>query len=209
MLRDSFTYGNHMRYFSGRDNSTFLINSKVNHTICNAGLFGSKISKPLAYANQNAICMAIKANYYIAVICRGDSFGVANGTTYEVGASTFTGDSTIIANGTTLESAVALIQGDSTFSSNAYVREMLSTIIDAGARPSSFDIAQEVIESKIDGNYSMKDLLKIISGVLAGNTATIGTSTESSVVFRNISDTINILEATVTANNRSVTSINN
>ena len=208
MLLSNNSYLNSIRTFSAREGVDALFNKRNGLLIANA-YFGTNTSFPQGYNNQYAIIMPLNNSYNISVIIRGVGNVLSDAIIREEGNSTIIGEGTVIALCVTKESDGSTMQGVGTFNSSSQVEESLSAIIDAGSRPSSLDIAQEVIESKIEGNYSLKDLIQIMSAILAGKTTTIGTSQEASITFRNISDTINIVEASVSPTSRNIISINN
>jgi hypothetical protein len=74
----------------------------------------------------------------------------------------------------------------------------ISGTCNIGADPSADDIAQAVAGLKIEGDYTMRDLLRIMSAVLAGKTNITG----STATFRNLQDTKDRVEATMTGSER-------
>jgi len=66
--------------------------------------------------------------------------------------------------------------------------------------------ADNVLDATVEGTYSLKEVLRIMSGVLAGKLSGGGTTT---LTFRDISDSLNRVVATVDASgNRSAITIN-
>ena len=71
------------------------------------------------------------------------------------------------------------------------------------------DIAGETWAIRLDGAYTARDLMQLMASVLAGKTniTDLGGS-NASVVFRNLSDTIDKVEATINGSERTAVTIN-
>ena len=84
----------------------------------------------------------------------------------------------------------------------------LSGTCEIGSRPSADDVAQAVLGFKIEGDYSMRDILKILSAVAAGKTSITDLgSGNATVVFRDINDTEARVNASMSGSERNSVSI--
>lgn len=79
----------------------------------------------------------------------------------------------------------------------------ISLDVSIGATPSAFDISQAVAGMKIEGDYSLKDLIRIMSAVLVGkSTITDLGGGDATVTFRDVNDTANRVVASMTGSER-------
>lgn len=74
---------------------------------------------------------------------------------------------------------------------------------DISARPTAADIAGETWAIRLDGAYTARDLMQVMAAILAGKTniTSLGGG-NAEVSFRNISDTVDKVEATMTGSER-------
>ena len=80
---------------------------------------------------------------------------------------------------------------------------------DISAQPTAADIAGEFFATFIDGSYTMKDVLKILSSVAAGKTTITDLGGGNATVeFRNISDTETTVIADMNGSERNLVNIN-
>jgi hypothetical protein len=88
-------------------------------------------------------------------------------------------------NTATNTSPLAAIKGDGRIGAVGKVNEL-----------SQDDVTGAVLEAKVDGEYTLKQVLKILAATAAGKTSNDGKT------FRNLSDDKDVVVGTVTGNNR-------
>lgn len=89
------------------------------------------------------------------------------------------------------------------------VRSKVIATGDVGAQPTAFEVAQTVILQKIEGDYTLRDAIRVLTAVAAGKTevSDLGGGT-AEVVFRSITDTDDRVTANMTGSERTSVSIN-
>jgi len=85
----------------------------------------------------------------------------------------------------------------------------VSGLADISARPTAADIAGETWAIRLDGSYTARDLMQVMAAILAGKTniTDLGGG-NATVAFRNVSDTLDKVEATMTGSERTGIDIN-
>ena len=74
---------------------------------------------------------------------------------------------------------------------------------DISAQPTASDIAGEFFATFIDGTYTMRDILKVLASVAVGKTTITDLGGgNATVVFRDMSDTVDRVEADMTGSER-------
>ncbi len=82
----------------------------------------------------------------------------------------------------------------------------VSGLADISAQPTAADIAGETWAIRLEGNYTARDLMKLMSAVLVGKISGAATSTNT---IRDVNDTVNRIVATVDGDgNRTVVTKN-
>lgn len=157
---------------------------------------GYRIPKaPLVYPIENGgIAGRVTNLFTVSSSILGDGYMVADATvSFTVNASS---------------DLLASISGSETITFTALCEILgygyLNGNADISAQPTAADIAGEFFATFIDGSFTMKDVLKILAAVAAGKTTITDLGGgNANVKFRDLSDTIDKVEAEMTGSERS------
>lgn len=205
MLLFNRTYNQYVKYFGGlrfADGTTRQ--TETTKTFDNFYSFGYYQSYPQGYQSATrALIPSIKTSSFIAANLGGAGNFIGSLTGIGNMSATVSGEGAISAGANVAANGFATLAGEGTLSPGLTALGNMEAEINAGAQPSAFDIAQEVIGSVIESGVNLKDVLRILSAVAVGKTmiTDLGGG-NAEVVFRNISDTTDIVTAQMTGGER-------
>lgn len=142
----------------------------------NARGFGTSTSVPQGYQAANrAIIPALTASGFAsALLLPGSTFAAAMTASGNMD-TTLTGVASITATANMAWNAVATLTGEATVTPGLTARGNITARLDAGAQPSAFDIAQETMGQIVESGVSLKEVLRLLLAVAAGDATGLDT----------------------------------
>lgn len=199
-------YGNSLQYARSFAGVGLLNVGGKNNYFCNLSRFAQVHTSDQIHPTTSCPVGYTLSQSYLFPLIGGGISGKANieiSTSVSIiGIGLIDGSTTISISVSASGDLLANIGGTTTISittSGSLVAiGYISGTCNIGADPSADDIAQAVLGLKIEGDYSMRDVLRIMSAVLAGKTSIVG----STAKFRNLQNTKDRLEASMTGSER-------
>jgi hypothetical protein len=143
----------------------------------NAQGFGEYTSMPQGYQAANrAIIPSLKVSGFIAALLPASSSQIASMTAQGNLSVTLTGESGVTAGANAAWNATASLTGEATLTPGLSAHGNMTARLDAGAQPSAFDIAQETMGQIVESGVSLKEVLRLLLAVAAGNATDLDTN---------------------------------
>ena len=197
------TYQDWVSYHGGRLQALGLtVEKSHSRLIDNAFAFGQFTSIPQGYqAASRAVVPTLKESGFMAVRWDGDSSTALALTALGNMAATLDGDSTLSLNGNLGLSGVVTLSGDATLTAGVTAIGNMSALMAAGASPNATEIAQATLDSVVESGVSLKDVLRLLLAVAAGD----ATGLDANPAFKSADGSKTRVAGTISSGNRTIT----
>lgn len=174
----------------------------IGRTIGNGIAFADDMSVPNGYNVEYAIAMPVKTSGQIAARVQAEGANIANLIADGNMSASLEAEGELAANGNVLANGYAAFAGEGDFIADIRAQGNMTAVVDIGARPSAFDVSQAVWFGTTFDGIGANKVMEVLLAVAAGKT-NVDTSGASPVVtFRDTSDTIDRVVATMDGSER-------
>jgi hypothetical protein len=199
------TYADLPCYIGGTFHSTGrCINKRRAKLWENARGFGSYTSVPQGYQSAyRATIPTLKDSGFAAAFLGASSDQTASLTATGNLSITLVGAAAIAANANAAWNAEAVLTGEATITPGLAALGNASAKLDTGAQPSAFDIAQETMGQIVESGVSLKEVLRLLLAVAAGD----ATNLDTNPAFKSVDGTKTRVAGTRSGGTRNITTL--
>ena len=170
----------------------------------NAQGFGEYTSVPQGYqAASRAIIPSLKVSGFVAALLPATSTQTASLTAQGNLTASITGSASVTAGANSAWNATASLVGVATLTPGLSAHGNMTARLDTGAQPSAFDIAQETMGQIVESGVSLKEVLRLLLAVAAGD----ATNLDTNPAFKSVDGSKTRVAGTRSGGTRTITTL--